>query len=249
MADGVLQIVPQAPNASTTDNNIRLVLLNPSLDGKESTQDLILSDFPSSYPLFAENTEDTATNMRNFVNDRSGTKFHTYIQNNTDFVFVLTDAYSNGCYTYVNTVWLPGDRWQCVGAWGMGCRAAFKMTMYKLKGDVASVRDRVRELFCLLPGSGQPGLHPDGAEPVSYIIFRGKVPSMQKNSMSGVELDIGDARAEMVDLKNPISLSNFLDDNKVYSRDERKFTFRNVTLDLRIEGGDDPSSHVYVWKK
>ncbi|KAI0665705.1 hypothetical protein C8Q78DRAFT_995402 [Trametes maxima] len=249
------KIIPFVSGTGDPDGSVQLVLLQTDRKGKvdaSPARRLTLSPASLDYPLFANNSEASTTAVRDLVNSKSGTKFHTRIENHTDYILVLTDACSSSNYHYTNTVWLPGDTWPCVGAYGMGCRAIFKFTMYELtdRGHSAEgLGERIRKLFYLLPGSGKPGLSVEGARPVTHLIVRAQVPSVGWNSISAVGLDIDDPKADLVDLETPRELSNVLDENKVSSRVDGTVFCRTVKVELRIEGGDDPSSYAKILKK
>lgn len=145
-------------------------------------------------------------------------------------------------------MWAPSEGWECVGASGIDISAIFKLTVYKLRDDEPA--RRVHDLFCLLPGSGKPGLDPAGAEAISHIIFRVNVPSilgLTRNSMSVVELSTDDRKA---DLSNHDEVSKLLDGKRTDSSNSNaEFSLDKFKAVVYIGGGDAPGTSITIKSK
>jgi hypothetical protein len=246
------------PCQHESDSIVKLVWLNEEGNGVrqfEGKQDLTVKLIRNnlSYPVFNDHTEANHDNFRNYINSRnSGEKFHCNVTNHTsNMVFVLDDAYADGCYYYSNTVWLPQDSCM-VGAHGLGIRACFRFGIYKVKdapSDKAAFRTRVQELFGQVPNTGRLGLRNDGAELVKYVWLRVKVPSLGKNSISVAELGVDDVKKDIVDLKTPIALSNLLDGFKGYTNEEKWFDWTVMKAQVKVDGGHSPGSYCNLFTK
>ncbi|KAF8665073.1 hypothetical protein AX16_000541 [Volvariella volvacea WC 439] len=247
-SDACFKIIP-IPHE--TDNDVYLLWLTPNKDDVKKIWRVSLSPFPRSYPTFGEPTEQAISNFRTFIHTHEGQKFHCGVWNRTSYVFVLDDAYANGTYHYTNTIWTPGEK-ICVGAWGMGVRSCFRFALFRVKdapSDVEALRARVQELWGPVPGTGRLGLKYPGAELVSYLWVRVKVPVIGKNSIGAVEVAADYEYRNIVDLKDPIQLSNELDKYMAYEKETRCFEWNKIKAEVHVQQGHTPWAYITVDKK
>lgn len=125
---------------------VKLVWLNKDRNGvRKVIEPITMSRTNLSYPVFGDRPETDFNQFAQFINSKSGEKFHCDIGNRTsDLVMVLDDAYADGTYYYTNTVWLPGDNYR-VGAWGSGIRACFRFAVFRVgRPQISHVFDNQR---------------------------------------------------------------------------------------------------------
>lgn len=254
------KVIPLDPNSNAL---IKLVVIRQSHHAKEdkykSTKDLQLEHSTIEYPILGANVDSTTENFRNYMNGRQNYKNWLTIRNGTsNSVLVLSDVVSTGKIKYENTVWLPGEDRMCVGAHGAGPKSnlcsAFKFTVYRISDlQGKSLPDRVRELFCQLVGTGNPGLHASGATTVCHFIFRTHVKTWKDNNISIAEFAPGDGNAEFVEgdgkLSEPKGLWEALGRQKIFEKKDGTFYGNNLKMETRIEGKGSPSGHVRVYDR
>ncbi|KAG9028945.1 hypothetical protein FS837_003702 [Tulasnella sp. UAMH 9824] len=200
----------------------------------------------------------------------------TVTNRTSDLVFVLDDAYSNDIYYYANTIWLPGESYPVgAWGGGIRACFRFAVYKVKeapsdkkeapsnkkgapsdkkeapsdkkeAPGDKQELRSRVKELFGQLPVTGRPGLRADGAELIKYIWLRVKVPGIGKNSISVAVLSANDKNKDIVNLKNPIDLSNLLDQFKGYTDERHLFEWESLKAEVTIGSGHAPAAYCNV---
>lgn len=73
--------------------------------------------------------------------------------------------------------------------------------------------------------------------------LRPNVPSVKTNFISIAELWPNGENKDIVDLKHPIELSNWLDQFKGYTRGTKTYSWDRMKAEIRIEGGGSPSSY------
>jgi hypothetical protein len=190
------------------------------------------------------------------MDQQSGTKNWFSVRNNTRYVMVLNNIISEGRYYYQNTVWLPTQDRMCIGAFGGAfsgnLRSAFRFTLYSipdLQGQ--SLEDRVKELFCLMPQSGRPRLHPSRAKAECHLMIRTHVKTVLNNNVAVWELPIGDDNAELVhgDFEKPKALWSGLTERKAYQNTDREVWGTLTRTEIRIGNDTSTVGHVRVYDR
>jgi hypothetical protein len=190
---------------------------------------------------------DKQSKSKNWFSVRNGTR---------NYVMVLNNIVSEGTYYYQNTVWLPDEDRMCIGAYGSplggNVRSAFRFTLYSIPDlQGKSLQDRVKELFCLMPRSGKPGLHPSGAKAECHLIIRTHVKTILDNNVAVVELPIGDANAEFEhdDYVRPKGLWEALSKQKAFQNQDKEVWGRLTRSEIRIGKTTAPVGHVRVYDR
>ena len=117
--------------------------------------------------------------------------------------------------------------------------------MYKLDQPTNSkseLEQVVKDMFGLLPKTGTLGLRSDKAKLQSFFYIRVKVPTVSANCMSVTQMGVEDSNRDLRDSKDPIGLSNALDNTKSYSDKEVNFSFSQIKGRMRVDGGKQPFS-------